>query len=226
MKRLSSELCYVLGIVLLAVGTALIVRADFGVSMVVAPAYVLHLAISPFWAMFSFGMSEYCLQGVLLVIMMLIIRRFRMSYMFSIVTAVLYGFLLDGATALLSLVAGSSIPFRIGCLLLGGLFAQAGVAFCLHTYIAPEVYELFVKEVSRRFSRSVGKVKTIFDVTFLLLAIAMSFLFFGSLQGIGWGTVVITLVNGYIIGKFSGFLDKHFTIYDWLPFRSRFEDAE
>ena len=38
-----TELAYVLGILALALGTALMERADFGVSMVVAPAYLLHL---------------------------------------------------------------------------------------------------------------------------------------------------------------------------------------
>ena len=37
-----TELAYVLGILALALGTALMERADFGVSMVVAPAYLLH----------------------------------------------------------------------------------------------------------------------------------------------------------------------------------------
>ena len=38
-----TELAYVLGLVILAFGTALMERANFGMSMVVAPAYLLHL---------------------------------------------------------------------------------------------------------------------------------------------------------------------------------------
>ena len=36
-----TELAYILGLVLLALGTALTVYGNFGVSMVVAPAYIL-----------------------------------------------------------------------------------------------------------------------------------------------------------------------------------------
>ena len=39
-----TELAYAIGITVLALGTALMERADFGMSMVVAPAYLLHLA--------------------------------------------------------------------------------------------------------------------------------------------------------------------------------------
>ena len=41
MKRhVSSELAYVLGILLIAMGVTLMEKADFGVSMVVAPAFL------------------------------------------------------------------------------------------------------------------------------------------------------------------------------------------
>ena len=38
-KRFSSELAYVLGIIFVAMGVVFMEKADFGVSMVVAPAY-------------------------------------------------------------------------------------------------------------------------------------------------------------------------------------------
>ena len=41
------EVAYVLGLVVLAVGTALMEKADFGMSMVVAPAYLLYLKLNP-----------------------------------------------------------------------------------------------------------------------------------------------------------------------------------
>ena len=94
-KRFSTELAYVLGLVFVALGVVLMEKADFGVSMVVAPAYLLYRWISPVWSFFTFGMAEYCLQAVLLVVMVLVIRRFRLSYLFSFVTAFLYGLILD-----------------------------------------------------------------------------------------------------------------------------------
>ena len=65
-KIFYTEYAYVIGIVLLALSTALTVLADFGVSMVIAPAYLLHLKVSEYLPFFSFGMAEYTLQAVLL----------------------------------------------------------------------------------------------------------------------------------------------------------------
>ena len=88
-KKFSSELAYVLGLLLVASGVMLMEKADFGVSMVVAPAYVIYRWLSPMWRFFSFGMAIYCFQAVLLVVMCLVLRKFRISYLFSFVTAVI-----------------------------------------------------------------------------------------------------------------------------------------
>jgi len=99
-KTMYTEMAYVLGIVILALGTALMEKADFGMSMVVAPAYLLHLKISQTLPFFSFGMAEYTLQAVVIVLLALVMRRFRLSYLFSFCTAVIYGFVLDGVMLL------------------------------------------------------------------------------------------------------------------------------
>ena len=75
-----TELAYLLGLIILAFGTAFMEYADFGVSMVVAPAYILHLKISEFLPFFSFGMAEYALQAVILLLMMALLRKAKISY--------------------------------------------------------------------------------------------------------------------------------------------------
>ena len=79
-KVFYSELAYVFGMVVLALGTAMMERADFGMSMVVAPAYLVHLRISQAFPAFTFGMAEYCLQAVLLIGIAMITRRRKIKY--------------------------------------------------------------------------------------------------------------------------------------------------
>ena len=113
MKRtFSTELAYVFGIVFVARGVVLMEKADFGVSMVVAPAYLLYRWLSPVWSFVTFGMAEYCLQAVLLLAMCLLLR-FRVSYLFSFVTAVVYGFALDAFMLLGAALPAGSVWLRI-----------------------------------------------------------------------------------------------------------------
>lgn len=66
-RGFSSEAAYVLGILTMALGTAMMASADFGMSMVVAPAYLTYLKLSQTLPFFTFGMAEYLLQALLLV---------------------------------------------------------------------------------------------------------------------------------------------------------------
>lgn len=81
-KTFYTEMAYAIGIVALALGTAFMEKADFGMSMVVAPAYLTYLKVSEYVSWFSFGMAEYCLQAVLIIILAIILRHFKRKYIF------------------------------------------------------------------------------------------------------------------------------------------------
>ena len=219
-----SELAYILGIIILAFGTAFMERADFGVSMIVAPAYLLHLKISQFLPFFSFGMAEHTFQALLLILMMLILRKIKLSYFFSLVTTIIYGFLLDGSIWLISLIPEGGIALSICLYVSGLLLCGMAIALLFRTYISPEAYELFVKEVSQKFNIGIHKFKTAYDCASCVLAVVLSFAFFGlwHFEGINIGTVICTLLNGTVIALFGKLLTKLFIFEDRLKLRKYF----
>ena len=219
-----SELAYLIGLVVLAFGTALMERADFGLSMVVAPAYILHLKISQFLPFFSFGMAEYTLQAVLLLLMILLLRRFKLTYFFSFVTAVLYGFILDGLLLLIGLIPPFGLAWRIVFYVAGLVFCSIGVSLLFHTYLSPEAYELFVKELSSKYGIEIHKFKTGYDIVSCLVSILLSFLFFGlwHFEGVKLGTVLCALVNGFVISLCTKFFERHWEFRDRFPLRRYF----
>ena len=218
-----SELAYVLGILALAMGTAFMEKADFGMSMVVAPAYVLYLRLSQTWTFITFGMMEYLLQAVLLAILMLVMRRFKAAYLFSFVTAVIYGFALDGCMAAVSRIPADLLALRVAFYIFGLLLCALGVTFMFHTYIAPEAYELIVREFSSHYQISIPKFKTAYDIVSCLTAILLSFAFFGlwHFEGVKLGTVLCALINGWLIGMFGRILEALFIFRDALPLRHK-----
>lgn len=220
-----TELAYLFGLIALTVGTALMERADFGVSMVVAPAYLVHLKLSEVFPFFSFGMAEYMLQGLLLILMIIFLRRFRVSYLFSFVTALIYGFMLDGAMWVISLLPGAGFAARLIFYIAGFLICCLGVSLLFHTYISPEVYELWVKEMSGRRGIEIHKYKTGYDCVSCLISIIMSFAFFGfgHFEGIKAGSIVCALINGFTIGLVTRLLERIWTFRDGLPLRKYFQ---
>lgn len=215
-RRFAAELAYLLGIVVLAIGTAFMEQADLGMSMVVAPAYVVYRWLEQTVPWFTFGMAEYCLQAVLLVLLSAVLRRFRVNYLFSFCTAVFYGFTLDGCMKLVGLLHCEGMAARLGFFGIGLVLGSVGVALLFHTYVAPEAYELVVKELAAAYGGDISKIKTCYDCLSCVLAVVLSFVFFGfgHFEGVKWGTVFCALVNGWLIGKISGGLEGKFVFYD------------
>ena len=224
-KKLSiySEAAYVLGILLIAFGNSLLEKADFGMSMVVAPAYLVYLKLSQSFSFVTFGMACYAVEGMLLIILALIMRHFKLSYILSFITAVIYGFVIDGFMALLSLIEVSGVAMRVLFFVPGVLTVTLGVAFMFHTYLAPEAYDLFVKELCERFGFNTGKCKTAYDICSLILSVIMTFVFFAGIRGLGIGTVICALINGTLIGLYSHFMDKKCVFDDKLKLRGFFK---
>ena len=213
------ELAYILGVVVLALGTTLMERADFGLSMVTAPAYILHLKVSQFLPFFTFGTAGYVFQAFILIALSIIMRRVKISYFLSFATAFLFGVVLDLEMSLVALLPLDGTVWRVVLYLLGLVLCSTGVALLFHTYLPPEAYDLFVKDISQKFSIPISKTKTAYDVGSCLLGIVLSLCFFGTFVGVKWGTIVCTLINGTLIGKISAHLDKNYEFSDALPLR-------
>ena len=221
-----TEFAYILGLFLLAWGTALVEWGGYGISMVVAPAYVLHMALSTKWAWFSFGVAEYFLQAVVLGIMVLVLRKFKVSYLLSFVATIIYGILLDCGMALFgNILPAVPVEWQSVLAYVGGDMAVcAGVALIFRTYLPPEIYEMFIKEVAPKAGLQLYIFKIIYDCVSLAVAVLMSFALFGELRGIDIGTICCAFINGMLIKLFSNFYDRTFAFKDGFPWRKKFED--
>ena len=207
MKRtFYSEIAYILGELTLPLGAALMTRAGFGVNMVIAPAYLISEKVG----FMTFGMAAYTFQAILLALFCLVMRKFRVKYLISFVTAFIYGNVLDLWLLLLNFDTPSSMALRIALMVLGILFTALGVSLLLRSYIPPEVYELVVQGVSEKYGFKMGNVKWVYDLISLAVSVGLSFLFFGTIYGLGVGTFVSALVNGPLISAITKLFESKF----------------
>lgn len=215
-KVFYTEWAYILGVTILALGTAIMEKADCGVSMVVAPALILYTKLSEIFSFFTFGMAEYLLQFTLIILLTIVMRKFKISYILSFLTTIIYGIILDCCVFVLSFITVEDMWLRIIFYIVGLFTTALGVALMFHTYISPAVYELFVKEVQEGYELDMFKTKTTYDCVSCVVAIIMSFsLFgFGNFVGVKLGTIVCAFVNGFIISKYSKFLESKFEFRD------------
>ena len=133
---------------------------------------------------------------------------------------------LDGVMALVSLIPHEATVTRIAMYLPGLVICSAAIGLILESYFPPAAYELFVKETSAKWGKPFKTVKTVYDLSSLALAVGLSLLLLGRLEGVGIGTVVGALVNGYLIHLFGGLYRRLFTFRDGFPWRGKFEESE
>jgi len=200
---------WVVGLLLINLGVALCTRANFGLSMIGAPPYILHVWLRDAYPWFTQGTAEYFCEFVVMAVTCLVIRRFKPGYLLSVGTGVISGLLIDGFLYLL----GGNSPYeslylRMGAFVAGMLFTSLGIAFVFRTSMPKAVYEMAVAEISDRFGFKINKVKQIFDYSMLAVALILAFTLTHKLTGIGQGTLIITFANAPLIKLFGKYIDK------------------
>ena len=225
MKKIShsSELLWLMGIVFVALGVAICSKADLGVSMIAAPTFVIQEAVSPLWSGFSVGVVEYLVQGLVLVILCVTVRRFNWRYLLAFAVAVVYGYTMNFFLWILGGVSFDAAWLRWVMLLVGDVLVAFGVACFFHTYMPLQVFELFVAELADRYKLNIHRVKTVFDLTLLAVSVSLALILFGeigsfdwrsvgysSFHSIGLGTLVTTAINSPLISLMSRLIKRIF----------------
>ncbi len=219
----SSELLWIFGNIFVALGVSICSKANLGVSMIAAPAFVVSEALSKTFAFLSIGVTEYIIQGILLISLCLIIGKFNWRYLFAFAVAVIYGYTLNGFLWLFSGIEFNGVLIRWVMLIVGDICTAFGVACFFHTYMPLQVYELFVVEIVDRFKIDINKFKWIFDTSLLIISIICAFSLFGDVSSFNWskigytsfhsiglGTIVTTLINSPLIKLMSKLVERIF----------------
>lgn len=218
-----NEAAWLLGILLCSLGVCLCTKAGFGLSMIAAPAYILHSKLFPLSSFFTQGACEYLWQGFLLVIMCFGVRRFRFRYLLAFGTGILFGFALDGWFVIFGGNAVyASMGMRIFAFALGELITTLAVAFYFRTKLPLQIYELMVTEIAARYHLAASRTKLVYDISMLVVSLLLALILNRSLDGIGVGTVIITAINAVLIGAFGKLLDRLFEFSPRFPKLTKF----
>lgn len=215
--KFSQELCYFVSIIVLAFAVSLMSAANFGLSMIVAPAYIISQKLT----FLTFGQCEYLLQGIFFIVFCILMRKIKIQYLTSFLTCVIYGFFVDFWREIIPILnpnitepGSMDLYIRIIFFIFGLILTAIAVALCFKTYLPPQVYDYFVKAISERFNLDRTIFKRCFDAFMLILGILLTLIFFGKFIGVTIATVFIALTNGMIIGFFDKLYDK---IFDFVP---------
>ncbi len=195
-------LCFAAGLIVNSFGIAFITKAALGTSPISSIPYVLDLRFQP-----TFGEFTFVLNMVYIVAQVVLLRRdFQPIQLLQVVANLVFSAFIDVSMGLLSWLAPAALPAQLGSLALGCCI----LAFGLSIEVAPRVIvvpgEGIVRAIASKLDRPFGTCKLCFDATLVLIACALSLLFFGCINGLGLGTIVAALAVGPIVNLINAHL--------------------
>ena len=163
----------------------------------------------------SLGTWTYIFQGLLVLILMLLQKRFVPQYLFSFVVGFVFGKLLD-ANELWINILPSTIWLRILYFVISYLMISFGIALSNRCCLPIIPTDLFPRELSKITGVSYSKIKISFDVICLAGTAAMTGICLRHIDGLGIGTVLAAFTMGKVVGLMGDYLDRHVQFVSFL----------
>lgn len=183
------------GLAIMAFGVAFSIKGGLGTSPISSLPYVIS-RITPL----TVGTATIAMHVTLILLQILLLRRrYQLIQLLQLPVALLFGMLTDAAVSALRSIVPGSYPAQWGLCLVGIALVGVGVSMEVTANVVVLAGEGMVLAVCQVFPVKFAAGKVGFDVTLVLLATALSFLFLGHLEGVREGTVVAAICVGMVV---------------------------
>ena len=212
------ELALLVAVCINSFGVVLMLYSGAGISAISSVPF----AFSEVFPKISLGTWTYLFQGLLVLSLMIMRKKFVPSYLFSFVVGFVFGELLDVHELWIS-VLPTALPFRFLYFVISYVLICVGIAISNRCKLPIIPTDLFPRELADITKAGYPKIKIGFDVACLAVTAALTFFCLGHLEGLGIGTILAAFTMGKGVGIVGTLLDRHFRFVSVLSKRE--EDA-
>ena len=206
-NKLKRYIIFFVGVFINSLGVSVITKADLGTSPISSIPYVLSLNFP-----FTLGEVTIAVNMLMVIAQLAILRRdFKLEHALQIPFCVIFGYCIDFTTMLIQHITFTVYIEKVLFLLAGCLILGFGVYLETLANVAMLPGESLVRAISTTWHKDFGLTKIVNDVSMTIVAIILSFIFAGKLDGVREGTVVAAFLVGYIArlcGRKIHFLDR------------------
>lgn len=212
------ELALLVAVCINSFGVVLMLYSGAGISAISSVPF----AFSEVFPKISLGTWTYLFQGLLVLSLMIMRKKFVPSYLFSFVVGFVFGELLDVHELWIS-VLPTALPFRFLYFVISYVLICIGIAISNRCKLPIIPTDLFPRELADITKAGYPKIKIGFDVACLAVTAALTFFCLGHLEGLGIGTILAAFTMGKGVGIVGTLLDRRFRFVSVLSKRE--EDA-
>ena len=213
-KIIVKYLIFLVGLFFMGLGVGLVTKANMGTSPISSLPYVLSM-IFPI----TFGQFTILLSFLFLIIQIIILRKdFQNKQYLQIFVGPFFGLFVDLGMFIFSFINPDFYVIKVITLLIGCVVLALGVYLQVYANVTMNSGEALVKAIAQKTGIEFGLVKILFDCTLVLSAVVISLTEFGTIKGIGAGTIISAIIIGYIIKIFRSIfiyfnLERRFAQY-------------
>lgn len=186
-------------------GVVLMLYSGAGISAISSVPF----AFSKVLPVLLLGTWTYIFQGLLVLSLMIMRKRFVPSYLFSFVVGFVFGKLLDVHELWINILS-NNITMRIVYFILSYIILCFGIAISNRCLLPITPTDLFPRELADITKVSYSKIKIGFDVSCLAVTAGLTFFFLGHLDGLGIGTIVAAFTMGKGVSIAGNLIDRKF----------------
>ena len=205
LKKFNRYVIYLISLFIISLGASLSIKANLGTSPLICIPYVSSLISN-----LSVGTTSFIFSIILIAVQVILLRSgFEKRQFLQIVIGTIFSLFIDVTLMIISFINPTDYISQVMVLLLSCVVMAFGVLLEVKTEVVFIPGDGFIVAIAKVLKREFGKVKPYCDVSFVVIAVILSFAFLGYLAGVREGTVVSALIIGPIVRIFKKYFGKY-----------------
>lgn len=201
-------------VVINSLGVVLMLYSGAGISAISSVPY----AFSEVLPALTLGTWTYIFQGLLVLTLMIMRKKFVPSYLFSFVVGFVFGKLLDLHEMWINTLP-DNIIMRVIYFIISYVLICIGIALSNRCGLPIVPTDLFPRELSDITGVKYSKIKIGFDITCLAVTAGLTFFCLGRIMGLGIETVLAAFTMGKGIGFTGELIDRKFVFGNFMTLK-------
>lgn len=215
MPVIRGEITLIVIILINSLGVVLMLYSGSGISAISSVPYAFSLVFPKI----SLGTWTYIFQGLLVLSLMIMRKKFVAPYLFSFLVGFAFSEMLDIHEMWINALP-TALEYRVVYFVISYLLICLGIALSNRCGLPIIPTDLFPRELTDITKIKYSKIKIGFDVTCLAITALMTCIILGHLDGLGIGTILAAFTMGKVIGMIGDQMDRHVRFESFMKKRA------
>ncbi|MCI5911105.1 MAG: DUF6198 family protein [Oscillospiraceae bacterium] len=209
-----------MAVIINSFGVVLMLYSGAGISAISSVPY----AFSEVLPKLSLGTWTYIFQGILVLTLMIMRKRFVPEYLFSFVVGFVFSELLDFYEMWIKILPYTLI-MRVIYFIISYIVICIGIALSNRCGLPIIPTDLFPRELLDITNVKYSRIKIGFDLACLAVTGGLTFLCLGHIKGLGIGTILAAFTMGKGIALVGELIDRKFVFENFISLRKKKQKA-